>query len=98
MTKVLLAIVCHATGEASVHDGRFLRSFDPDAHGGRGSVLTTLAPERAIVFEDAGAALAFWKTQSAAVPLRDDGQPNRPLTAYTVELLPLADALPGRQA
>lgn len=30
------------------------------------------------------AAMECWKTQSTVQPLRDDGQPNRPLTAYNV--------------
>ena len=40
----------------------------------------------AMVFPSFRAAWECWKTQSTVVPERPDGQPNRPLTAYTVEI------------
>ena len=39
--------------------------------------------ERAQHFE-LSEALALYRTQSVRCPLRDDGKPNRPLTAFTV--------------
>ena len=31
-------------------------------------------------------AMEYWRTVSTTVPFRPDGKPNRPLTAYTVEI------------
>ena len=36
------------------------------------------------VFEDYITAIAFYKWQSSLTPMRPDGKPNRPLTAFTV--------------
>lgn len=64
---------------------RYVIACDVDAFDGRGdAVFGTLAAAR--VFADAGAALAYWKRQSTVRPLRPDGKPNRPLSAFTVEI------------
>jgi len=60
----------------------YLKSFDVDAHNGRGSVKLTGNKADALRFADVGEAMAAWKRQSKVVPFRDDGKPNRPLTAY----------------
>ena len=39
---------------------------------------------KAIHFEDMGQAFACWKRTSSIRPFREDGQPNRPLTAYHI--------------
>jgi len=67
-------------------EGQYLRSFDPDAFGGRGRIDWTPDKAKAIRFKSMTEALAAWKTQSRVCPLRDDGRPNRPLTAFTVSL------------
>ena len=80
----------------------FLASFDPDWQPARESDrvagMSGLAtwpedPRRAMKFADSGAAFDGWMTQSVSVPLRADGQPNRPLTAHTVTVV--ADPSPG---
>lgn len=62
----------------------YLCSYDPDARGGEGAVVWT---------DDLGAAQRFpsvfeageeWRRQSTVQPLRRDGRPNRPLSAFTV--------------
>jgi hypothetical protein len=45
--------------------------------------------EQAALFADVATAMEFLNTQSCTVPFRDDGKPNRPLTAFTVELVPM---------
>lgn len=40
--------------------------------------------DKALKFDSFKDAVATWQTQSTKVPLRPDGEPNRPLTAYTV--------------
>jgi len=59
---------------------------------GVGAVETTPDKSKAMMFRDAGLAHEFWRTQSKLKPFREDGYPNRPLTAFTVELLHYEDA------
>lgn len=72
--------------------GCFLREINPAS--ATGQIVVTRNPRAAMLFPDAAAALAAWKTQSTVAPLRRDGEPNRPLTAYTVEIEP---APPGER-
>lgn len=76
----------------SPHRGQFVRVYDPDAHGGRGHVDFTRNPGEAMHFTTVKAALDTWRVQSTVQPWRGDGQPNRPLTAFTITVTPLADA------
>lgn len=64
---------------------RWLQRFDADAHGGRGSIVMTKNRSEAMQFDSLQAVMECWKTQSTVQPLRDDGRPNRPLTAYTIQ-------------
>jgi len=64
----------------------FLKDCDFEAHNGRGEFVTTTSKKKAIKFTTMEAALKYYKTQSETVPLRWDGQPNRPLTALTVSI------------
>ena len=77
-----------AWGAKSDLTGRYLKSYDPDARGGRGTVETTEDRDQAMQFADAGAAMECWRRPSKVLPLRPDGKPNRPLTAYNVEIEP----------
>jgi hypothetical protein len=61
----------------------FLRVYDPDGYEGRGYIALTQHVEQALRFPSFEAVLDCWKMQSTTVPLRDDGKPNRPLTAYS---------------
>jgi hypothetical protein len=81
--KTLIVIV-GAAGREDVSDVRYLRSFDPEAQHGRGEIRTTTFRELALRFDGLTAAWECWQTQSKSVPLRNDGRPNKPLTAYTV--------------
>jgi hypothetical protein len=71
----------------------WLVSSDPDAFKGRGDAQFTTDPSRAKRFVDAKAALQYWRRESTVQPYRDDGKPNRPLTAYTVEVKPLPETV-----
>lgn len=64
----------------------WIMDFDVDANEGRGGVKLTRMPQHALRFESMANALAAFHTQSKVQPLRDDGKPNRPLTAYTCEI------------
>lgn len=64
--------------------GNYLKSYDAEAHDGRGSAIFTPHVEEALKFDSAVDALECWRTQSKTRPLRDDGKPNRPLTAFNI--------------
>jgi len=64
--------------------GLYLASYDLEARGGWGEFTWTRDPLRALVFLSFLGAYEAWRGQSVTVPLRDDGEPNRPLTAFSV--------------
>lgn len=74
--------------------GGLLKRFDPEARHGYGEAEWTHDVAEAMTFPDAAAVLAFWKTIPKSRPLRADGRPNRPLTAYTVSVSKLGIAVP----
>jgi hypothetical protein len=43
-------------------------------------------------FKTAGEAWMLWRRPSRVRPVRADGKPNRPLTAFTIEVLDEEDA------
>lgn len=89
MTVYALQVVGLASQAPGEEAEMFVQSFDADAHDGMGQA--TLTPDRheAKTFANGREALAFWTQASTVRPTRDDGQPNRPLTAYTVEVVPV---------
>ena len=75
-------------------EGQYLEWFDLEAHGPMGPYPTgqvsfTPTLERALRFDTAALALETWKRQSRKAPLRPDGEPNRPLTAFTMAIVPV---------
>lgn len=66
--------------------GMFLAAFDPDVCDGMGYTKWTRVKQEALRFPDFRTAMEIWRAQSTVRPLRTDGKPNRPLTAYTVEV------------
>lgn len=85
----VLRLVGAATGEPTLIDGAYVALYDPDANDGRGLVVPTWDARAALPFETTAAAADCW-AQVAAPPhdVRWDGKANRPLTAFTVEILP----------
>jgi hypothetical protein len=79
-------------GGTSAFDGQYVVEYDP----GRGGVepgtgfpmlahlVTTPDKSKATRYE-AGEAFELWKSVDPDNPLRPDGEPNRPLTAFSVE-------------
>lgn len=59
--------------------------FDLDAFDGIGSAAFTDNIEEAMVFASPGDLFATVTMTSTVRPLREDGHPNRPLTALTIE-------------
>lgn len=73
-----------------VQIGKYLEWSDPDARGGWGDSRWTDDPAKAKTFGSFMEASACWRERSSKRPVRPDGKPNRPLTAYsiTIEALP----------
>lgn len=75
---------CHglANGESGPQ-GQFLQTFDPHT----GFSDWTADPNEAMEFETREAAWDLWRMVHATDPVRPwDDRPNRPLTAFTVEI------------
>ena len=78
----------------------YLQKYDPEKHESRlrpyptGYVEFTPIPEMAMEFVNMGAAMDFYRQVSKKQPIRPDGKPNRPLTAYTAEFLEMTVAVP----
>ncbi len=68
----------------------YIVACDVDAHGGKGHVTLSTMQADAMRFADAGVALDYWKRPSTVDPIRD-GKPNRPLTAYTVQIMTVTE-------
>lgn len=67
----------------------WVMSFDPEAREGRGSLELTEDLDEAMKFADMGEAIAYYRRQSQTTPYREDGKPNRPMTAFTVTFQPV---------
>jgi hypothetical protein len=72
-------------------DGLYLRDYNLEDFEGLGSFELTADITEAKRWASAAEALEAYRTASAVRPLRPDGRPNRPLTAFTVEVVPYAN-------
>jgi hypothetical protein len=75
-----------AVSSEPIPDGAYLKFYDPEAFDGRGDATWTLHLEDALKFASPLEATELWRTQSKTLPIRPDGKPNRPLTAFTVAI------------
>lgn len=89
----VIQIVGVATGEGSAFDGMYLREYDPSRDGVdhegtpmMSHVRGTWDPAKALRFRSVAEAHACWTQVDPRQPLRRDGKPNRPLTAFTVSI------------
>lgn len=89
MNRVVMFVCAFAAG---MPIEAFLESYDPDGNGGRGDVKLTRRFEHAKIFQDSTDAIECWRRVSTLHPVRRDGRPNRPLTAYTVTFINESDA------
>jgi hypothetical protein len=64
----------------------WLRAYDPDYADGVGWCDFTDDPEQAKRFPSYVEAVEEYRRVSTVTPVRHDGKPNRPLTAYTVSI------------
>jgi hypothetical protein len=83
----LIQAIGFANGMPCPHAGQYLESFDHEVFNGEGYGEFTPDPAKAKRFPDFAAAVLFWRRPSKVRPRRPDGEPNRPLTALTVEIV-----------
>lgn len=91
-----MQIVGLINGGATPFDGQWLVEYDPERDGRApdGSpmlahILTTPDIDQARVFDSHAEALDLWRSVCQRQRTRwPDGKPNRPLTAFTVEIAP----------
>jgi hypothetical protein len=76
------------TGKGDPCIGMYLKSYDPEAHDGGGEAIWTSNKDEAMHFENQMIAWQLWKVVPKARPTREDGKPNRPLTAFTITIEP----------
>lgn len=92
--------------EGTIHEGTiktdkrmFVKNFDPDfkpadaTHDATGMVYSTNNPNDAIQFRTVGEAYLYYQQQSKKYPLKPNGEPNRPLTVFNVEIVPMHEAV-----
>lgn len=68
----------------AVQYGPYLEWSDPNARKGKGHDRWTDDVAKAKRFPSFQEAMTCWQAQSTVRPLRPDGLPNRPMTAYSV--------------
>src|SRR5690242_18015923 len=72
----------------------FLAVFDPDDPIPNGTIEFTDKPGKALRVKSAGDAVLLWNLRSETHPTREtDGGANKPLTAFSAEVIPIEDAL-----
>jgi hypothetical protein len=71
-------------GHGGPERGQYLEWADPDANNGMGDDRWTSDIDKAKKFATFADATACWQAQSVVNPIRPDGKPNRPLTAWSV--------------
>jgi hypothetical protein len=90
----IIRVLSAATQPLYVKDGDVdyipssIRGQHLKAYTTTGCLFTTANINEAKKFADAAAASEFYLRQSTVLPLRPDGRPNRPFTAYTVSVEP----------
>lgn len=90
-----MRFISKADGTPSEFDGKYLYSWNVNPEGGGYEAAIVATPHSADAhhFADAAEALDAWRSRAANPLNRPDGKPNRPLTAYTIEVLTLAATL-----
>jgi hypothetical protein len=87
----IMRIIGRIDGEPTPYDNRYVLTYDASGAGGP-ELEVTDNPALALRLP-AAEMWDLWKSVDRNHPVRPwDGKPNRPLTAYTIQVLPLANA------
>lgn len=87
-----IKIVGLSGGQPTPFDGQFVVEYDPEHDGCDPDglpmvcVLRTTPDREQALDLPVHEATELWKRQCVRDPVRPDGRPNRPLTAFTVEI------------
>lgn len=73
--------------EEDARPGEYLKFYDPDGDGGAGTIVTSPNIDEAIKYTSAIEAGRARNLISTILPVRLDGKPNRPLSAWHIEIL-----------
>lgn len=68
-------------------NGEYLKEYNPSAFDGYGDVVFTDRKQDALTFVSFTEAKIFVNQMPKNRPLREDGRPNRPISAFTLELI-----------
>jgi hypothetical protein len=71
-------------GDGNDPAGVYLHSYDPEFDDGYGAIHWTGDKSEAMKFPSLIEGWGLWQTVPVSRPVRADGQPNRPLTCFTV--------------
>lgn len=89
-----IKIIGLAVGQPTPADGEYVVEYDPSRPGRDANgeellchLVTTPDPNEALELPTKMEAFELWRSVDQRQPLRPDGRPNRPLTAYTVDIL-----------
>ncbi len=91
--SLAIKLVGLACGVPTDHDGRFLLEYDPTCQWKEGGQLCV----HLLSTDDLGAAkrypdlVSLHADYSRSVGTRADGKPDRPITAYTMEIVKIPD-------
>jgi hypothetical protein len=91
--KAVIKIISLIQGGTTAFDGEYVVEYDPGRDGvepGTGfpmfAHLVTVRDQRQATRFEPDEAIELWRSVDPRQPVRDDGQPNRPMTAFTVEI------------
>lgn len=89
-TKIVLRVICRVDGARTEADGRYIVEYDPTLswHNADRSykLITTADITKARGFDNLPEASRYIHRVCPNFPTRADGQPNRPITAFTIEI------------
>lgn len=89
MGPYVIRIDGFASGAVCAVSGEYVKRFDFEAGDGRGFGTFVVDRSDALLFSSREEAFCYWLTVSGVRPRRLDGEPNRPLTAWSVTIMPL---------
>jgi hypothetical protein len=84
MSRVI-QIISLADGRTTDLDGQYVVEYDPGRDGPEWGfhIITTTDIDKATRFDDP---ITVWRSVDPRQPERPDGKPNRPLTAWTINM------------
>jgi hypothetical protein len=91
VTRYVIRLLARA-GETLLRQPCYVKTYDPNAGNDRegyGDVVTIDTLLEARLFDSRTAALDFYLQECGVAPLRPDGMPNRPLTAFHAVIEPV---------